>query len=70
MLSKKMTKLIFSRKEEILKNLLELPIEDFEAVADLFWVLYRVEFGSHVSTEFGPSVYIAGVRLKGSRDFS
>ena len=54
----------------ILKTLLELPIEDFEAVADLFWVLYRVEFGSHVSTEFGPSVYIAGVRLKGSRDFS
>ena len=53
-----------------LKNLLELPIEDFEAVANLFGVFYRVEFGSHGSTELGPSVYIAGVRLKGSRDFS
>ena len=53
-----------------MKNLLELPIEDFEAVANLFGVFYRVEFGSHGSTELGPSVYIAGVRLKGSRDFS
>ena len=53
-----------------LKNLLELPIEDFESVANLFGVFYRIEFGSHGSTELGPSVYIAGVRLKGSRDFS
>lgn len=68
-LEAKIKKLIWGPKIE-LKNLLELPIEDFEAVANLFGVFYRVEFGSHGSTELGPSVYIAGVRLKGSRDFS
>ena len=46
-----------------------MPVEDFEAVADLFGVFHGVEFGGHVSTEFGPSVYIAGVRLRARPGF-
>ena len=67
--TKKKSRLIFKTLGKLRENLLELPVEDFEAVADLFGVFYGVEFGGHVSTEFGPSVYIAGVRLRARPGF-